>query len=281
MTVPGCISSHRAPQALARVLALTLILVLAILAGAETSLAEDQLPESNVSLLHRTLRMAAAELLEKMELQPGTRVVIQTDDDRPIDEDAERAFLAGLTERRIEAWALPADASSSPAPRPSIADTLGAAGSSGGITFPSQDDDGSGSSNNSPSRSSANNRGIQDRSEMVHLPLLAYHVEEARVDYPRLFRSGIFGGQHVERRAIARITVELHRPDSRAIYWVGSADTSFSDIVKRSELSILEDATRPEARGTVPQQNWTKIAEPVLVVVLVVGLVALFYTNRP
>jgi hypothetical protein len=114
-----------------------------------------------------------------------------------------------------------------------------------------------------------------------HLPMLAFTVEEARVDYPRMYRSGVFGGQHVERRALGRVSARLMRENTRAVYWVGVADTSLTDVVPRSDLTFLEDARRPETRGTVPTSNWTKIAEPALVVALVVGLVALFYSNRP
>jgi len=31
----------------------------------------------------------------------------------------------------------------------------------------------------------------------------------------------------------------------------------------------------------VPTQSWQKLVEPVLVVGLIIGLVSLFYTNRP
>ena len=114
-----------------------------------------------------------------------------------------------------------------------------------------------------------------------HLPVLIFEVEEARVDYPRMYRSGIFGGQHVERRAMARVSARILRAESRAVYWVGVADTSLTDIVPRSDLKFLEDKTRPETRGTVPTSSWTKIAEPALVVALVVGVVALFNSKRP
>jgi hypothetical protein len=112
-------------------------------------------------------------------------------------------------------------------------------------------------------------------------PVLVLGVEEARVDYPRLYRSGLFGGLHVERRATARLSARLLRPETHAVYWIGAADTSFSDNVSRSEVRVLEDPNRPETKGVVPPQSWQKAVEPVLVVALVVGLVSLFYTNRP
>jgi hypothetical protein len=86
---------------------------------------------------------------------------------------------------------------------------------------------------------------------------------------------------HVERRAIVTLSAKLLRPDTRAVYWVGQADTSLADYVRKSEVPLLEDAAVPDTKGTVPQQSWQKMVEPVLVVGLIIGLVSLFYTNRP
>jgi hypothetical protein len=48
-----------------------------------------------------------------------------------------------------------------------------------------------------------------------------------------------------------------------------------------SDLSALEDRQRPETRPVAPSSSMGKIVEPVLVVVLIAGLVSLFYQNRP
>ena len=253
------------------------LLALMMVPMVPTASARDELPESNLALLERTLRFCADDLLSRAPLDGNVRIAVRGDDNRPVDKDVERAILAALTERQIEAWTLAPEieAAATPAtpadPFSAPVDTLAGTNFGGAGTPPS----GAGSSNGPTS-------GEQFREQQaIHIPLLEFHVEEARVDYPRMFRTGVFGGQHVERRAIGRITAELLRPDSRAVYWVGSADTSYSDVVLRSDLTVLEDQSRPEARGTVPTQNWTKLAEPVLVGALVVGLVALFYTNRP
>ncbi|HSF03885.1 MAG TPA: hypothetical protein VLA62_12795, partial [Solirubrobacterales bacterium] len=123
--------------------------------------------------------------------------------------------------------------------------------------------------------------GLPSSLDLQQLPVLEVSVEEARVEYTRLHRAGVLGAQHVERRALSRISGRLLRPQTRIVYWVGESDSSYADVVPRSELKALEDASRAELRGTVPVQGWTKAAEPILVGALVVGLVALFYTNRP
>jgi hypothetical protein len=97
----------------------------------------------------------------------------------------------------------------------------------------------------------------------------------------RLFRSGIFGSERIERRATTRVTLKLHPPDSDAVRWSTSADTTLGDVVSRAELASLEDRLRPETRPVPPQSNLKKVVEPALVLALIAGLVALFYQNRP
>jgi len=249
-------------------------------AGASAAFAAQELPESNLSLLDRTISAAARRVVNAAPLAPGSRVALKRRAETPLDLEAQQALLRALTARQIEVWIVSESAPESTAnpQEPIRADTSGTnesdvmkriqAERAARLHASEVFDPGSGSA--PPSAP-----------EAIELPLLTYQVEEARVDYPRLFRTGLFGGLHVERRALSRLSAQLLRPHSRAVYWVGAADTSVADHVARSEITLLEDASRPETRGTVPQQSWQKVIEPVLVVALVAGLVSLFYTNRP
>jgi hypothetical protein len=114
-----------------------------------------------------------------------------------------------------------------------------------------------------------------------HLPVLTWRVQEARVDYVRVFRGGLFGAHRVERRARADLALRLTPAGSDAIAWSASADTTIGDVVLKSELAALEDRTRPETRPQLPSSSFKKVLEPALVVLLVAGLVSLFYQNRP
>ncbi len=113
------------------------------------------------------------------------------------------------------------------------------------------------------------------------LPILTVRVREARVDYVRQFRGGLFGAQRIERRALASLSLRLSPPGSEAVSWTASADSAVGDVVLKSDLASLEDRQRPETRGTVPSAGFKKVLEPLLVVILVAGLVSLFYQNRP
>lgn len=277
----------------ARALWLAALLVTAaglVAAAPPAQAAKKKLPVSNLALLDRTLAEAARQIVESAPLEPGSRVALVKAEDNPLLLDAERALLAALTARRMDVWMVPAAAVGESTAVPV---RIGAEDLDGGpITSetiaelqarqrqlsaqaktPEVYDPGSG-----PAPLGA---GLQTPPEVAELPVLRLRVEEARVDYPRLYRSGLFGGLHVERRALSRLSARLLRPESRAVYWVGVADTALADNVAKSEVRVLEDPSRPETRGTVPTQSWQKVVEPVLVVALIAGLVTLFYTNRP
>ena len=63
--------------------------------------------------------------------------------------------------------------------------------------------------------------------------------------------------------------------------WSATADTSLGDVVMKSEIATLEDRTRPETKPIPPSSSIKKYIEPALVVILIAGLVSLFYQNRP
>ena len=263
--------------------------------AAPAAAAKKPLPESNLVLLDRALAAAARQLVEAAPLPAGGRVALAKAEDTPLALDVERALLEALTAKRIEVWLVPATA----AP----AETA-AAGRAGAAAAPPEAPRGDETMAELQARQRAQaaakpepvfdpgtggaaaagapaGGAAASAAEVDGLPLLSVHPDEARVDYPRLYRSGLFGGMMVERRAITRLSARLLRPQSRAVYWTSAADTSLADHVAKSEVKLLEDPQRAETRGTVPSQSWQKVIEPVLVVVLVVGLVSLFYTNRP
>ncbi len=246
---------------------------------------DEPLPATNRAILQQTLEAAARELVRGAPLEPGTRLAITVAAQRVVDQEAVTALLGALVERGIEAWTV-TGAAASETTRAAAGDTAAlpsgldlaslerGRGLKQGLR-PSGDEMASEIGAATPT--SGPPAGVQ----VEQLPLLELTVDEARVDYTRLHRAGVFGEQHVERRALGQLSGRLLRPQTRAIFWVGTADSSYADVVPRSELKALEDAARPELKGAVPVQGWTKAAEPILVGVLVVGLVALFYTNRP
>ena len=63
--------------------------------------------------------------------------------------------------------------------------------------------------------------------------------------------------------------------------WVSDAGFNLVDRFSRAQVSLVEDERFSELKGAVPDRNAEKVFEPVVVVAVVGGLVALFFQNRP
>ena len=264
----------------ARHAALVLAALACLALGTRPARADKKpLPESNLALLDHAITATARTLVKRAPITSGAKVALEKMPEGPTHSVAERAMLAALTDQRIEVMQVSAPLPGANAP------------SSAAAPSPEPDSIAHGTieqqaewrrlHKSEPVIDSSPSEGSNAPIEEGDLPLLVISLDESRVDYPRLFRSGLFGGMHVERRALVTLSAKLLRPDTRAVYWVGQADTSLADYVRKSEVPLLEDAAVPETKGTVPQQSWQKMVEPVLVVGLIIGLVSLFYTNRP
>jgi hypothetical protein len=111
-------------------------------------------------------------------------------------------------------------------------------------------------------------------------PVLEYQLASARVTYLRL-RGWLPGRVKIEREALVEGHLTLRDPHSSAVLWVGDAKYNLVDAFPRSQLSMVEDPRFTDLKSAPPDRNLDKIFEPVLVVVVVAGLVALFFQNRP
>jgi len=89
-----------------------------------------------------------------------------------------------------------------------------------------------------------------------------------------------FGGRSVERYAAARLHGELRRHGDPAVLWSGDGEASAIDEVPESALSILEGQQYPFTAPALPAGRASRVIEPVIVSVIVVGLVFLFVSNR-
>jgi hypothetical protein len=253
--------------------------LVACAAGPSAADKKKSLPESNLTLLDHAITATARTLVAKAPISAGAKIAFEKLPEGTVHPIAERAMLGALTDSKVEVMQV------SPPPPPSAA---AASTSSTAEAMPDSIAKGTLAQQNAWRRAHKSEAVFDSPTDNPEaptpessLPLLVVSLDESRVDYPRLFRSGLFGGLHVERRALVTMSAKLMRPDTRAVYWVGSADTSLADFVRKSEVPLLEDAAIPETKGTVPTQSWQKVVEPVLVVGLIIGLVSLFYTNRP
>ena len=113
-------------------------------------------------------------------------------------------------------------------------------------------------------------------------PVLEFQLATARIAYLRLVGFLPFTGRvKVERQALVEGNLTLRDPSTSRVLWVGDASFNLVDAVPKDKVSIVEDGRFSELRAPVPSRNVDKVFEPVIVIAVVAGLVALFFQNRP
>ena len=111
-------------------------------------------------------------------------------------------------------------------------------------------------------------------------PVLEYQLATARVSYLRLV--GYLPGRvKIERQTMVEGGITLRDPITSKVLWVGDAGYNLVDRFPRGQTTLVEDERFSELKDAVPGRNAGKFMEPVVVVLVVSGLVALFFQNRP
>jgi hypothetical protein len=111
-------------------------------------------------------------------------------------------------------------------------------------------------------------------------PVLEYQLASARVTYLRL-RGWLPGRVKIERQALVEGALTLRDPANARVLWVGDAKYGLLDAFPRGQVPLVEDERFADLKGVAPGRNVDKVFEPVIVVAVVGGLVALFFQNRP
>lgn len=111
-------------------------------------------------------------------------------------------------------------------------------------------------------------------------PLLEYTLASARTTYLRFV--GILPGRvQIERQSQIQGALGMRDPSSSRVLWTHDVGLGLVDRFPRSRVPLVEDPRYPELKGELPQRNVDKVIEPIVVVGVVGGLVALFFQNRP
>jgi len=111
-------------------------------------------------------------------------------------------------------------------------------------------------------------------------PVLEYVVGATRVTYLRLV-GWLPGRVRVERQGQVEGQLVMRDPTTLRVLWTGDASYNLLDSFPRGQLSMVEDPRTPDLKSAVPDRNIDKLVEPVIVVAIVAGLIALFFQNRP
>ena len=111
-------------------------------------------------------------------------------------------------------------------------------------------------------------------------PLLEYTVGSVRTTYLRLV--GFLPGRvKVERQTMVEGALGLRDPNSSRMLWSNDVALGLLDRIPRNRLTFVEDQSFADLKSQAPARNVDKVFEPILVVAVVGGLVALFFQNRP
>jgi hypothetical protein len=111
-------------------------------------------------------------------------------------------------------------------------------------------------------------------------PVLEYQLASARVTYLRL-RGWLPGRVKIERQALVEGALTMRDPATSTVLWAGDATHNLVDAFARNQLPLVEDERYTDLKSPVPTRSVGKALEPIVVVAIVGGLVALFFQNRP
>ena len=114
-------------------------------------------------------------------------------------------------------------------------------------------------------------------------PLLEYQLATARVSYLRLVGWLPFSGRvKIERQSLVEGALSMRDPRSANVLWTQGASYNLVDAFPRDRLSAWSrTSATATSRAPPPTRNVDKVFEPIIVVAVVGGLVALFFQNRP
>lgn len=111
-------------------------------------------------------------------------------------------------------------------------------------------------------------------------PIVEYTLGSAKVSYIRLV--GMLPGRvKIERQGLVEGSLGMRDPASSRVLWTSDLAQNLVDRIPRNQLELVEDDRYPDLKATAPGRNVDKVLEPVIVVAVVGGLVALFFQNRP
>jgi len=109
---------------------------------------------------------------------------------------------------------------------------------------------------------------------------LFYRIIEMRLDYPEVRRKGFLGARMVSRRSYLNLSFRLEEETSGKVLWTRRGQEESSDVVQRSMVESLNNASYPILSPFLPDDPQSRFLEPALVAVVVGGLIYLFFASR-
>lgn len=111
-------------------------------------------------------------------------------------------------------------------------------------------------------------------------PLVEYSLGSAKVTYVRLV-GWLPGRVKIERQGLVEGSIGMRDPTNSRVLWTGDLAQNLIDRIPRNQIDLVEEERYPDLKSATPGRNVDKVFEPIVVVAVVGGLVALFFQNRP
>jgi len=242
--------------------------------------AADEPPPSNLDLLTIMTTEIAVELHGKF----GPQVAERPLELRPFGSGEDYVFVQNvfanvLTSRGVTTIALAAPAR--PLTNPAT----------GGATGSTQQNTGGSANPHGAASTGVSNAGGGAQDSMTQAPVTQSSDDPNRlvltfqniafgIAYPDVYRSHLVGGKHVKRRADVRVHATLTDGQSGQVLWVGEAARERQDEFDFDDSARVEQGLYQFSRPVLPGGGWGKLAEPVFVTGIVVGLIYLFFSNQ-
>lgn len=109
---------------------------------------------------------------------------------------------------------------------------------------------------------------------------IEYQATDFSLVYPKIYRSYMIGGRTVERNASVGLIASLVDAADESVIWVGDATRSHEDNFAFGNIDAVETGVYSFSKPPRESTNWAKIAEPVVVSGIIVGLIYLFFSNQ-
>ena len=241
--------------------------------------AANESPPSNIDLL----TIMTTEIVEELHGKFGAQVAQRPIELRPFGAGEDYVFVQNVFANVLTARGETTIALAAPT-RPAAPSTAaGSGGNSGSNTGGSGNPFGASSTGVSNSGAGQNGMTQAPATQTSDDPgklVLTFQNIAFGIAYPDVYRSHLVGGKHVKRRADVRVHATLTDGHTGRVVWVGEASRDREDEFEFGDSARVEQGLYQFSRPVLPGSSWGKIAEPVFVTGIIVGLIYLFFSNQ-
>lgn len=240
--------------------------------------AANEPPPSNIDLL----TIMTTEIVEELHGKFAAQVSQRPIELRPFAGGEDYVFVQNVFANVLTARGETTIALAAP-PRPAAPSTASGSGSTSGGNTGTTSGNPFGASSTGVTNSGAAQNGMAPATPTSDDPgklVLTFQNIAFGIAYPDVYRSHLVGGKHVKRRADVRVHATLTDGETGRVLWVGEAARDRQDEFEFGDSARVEQGLYQFSRPVLPGSSWGKIAEPVFVTGIIVGLIYLFFSNQ-